>query len=362
MTDPVQPRSDVGADDAARDLIARGLGAGIITQDQARRLAGLAAEGSGAEVARDDEALRFVTGFADIFVTIGLGLFFGAFALLARDAVSFAIIAMLAWGLAEFFTRRRRMALPSIVLLAIFAASTFASLCAVFEVGDVRAVSPSPQGGMAAHDLFAVTAALAGTCALIALHYWRFRVPVTIAAGVAAMLAGAIALLLALLPGLQLYLYALLLAAGLATFLLAMRFDLSDPARLTRRSDIAFWLHLLAAPLIVHPILKPLTTQNGEGVTVGTSATVLGIVLLLSVVALVTDRRAILVSGLVYAGIAITILIQEIGVKSWTFPVTILCLGAFVLLLSAGWHPLRRALLRTLPGSIAGVLPRPVGA
>ena len=31
-----------------------------------------------------------------------------------------------AWLLAEFFTRRRRMALPSIVLLCLFVAGTFA--------------------------------------------------------------------------------------------------------------------------------------------------------------------------------------------------------------------------------------------
>ena len=46
----------------------------------------------------------------------------------------------------------------------------------------------------------------------------------------------------------------LLLLCGLAVFALAMRFDLSDPKRQTRRTDIAFWLHMLAAPLIVHPL------------------------------------------------------------------------------------------------------------
>src|SRR5437588_323954 len=48
------------------------------------------------------------------------------------------------------------------------------------------------------------------------------------------------------------YLYAVL-CAGLITFALALAWDMSDPMRRTRRSDVAFWLHLLAAPAIVHP-------------------------------------------------------------------------------------------------------------
>jgi hypothetical protein len=45
----------------------------------------------------------------------------------------------------------------------------------------------------------------------------------------------------------------LVLVLGIGTFLFAMWWDSSDRARLTRRADVAFWLHLLAAPMIVHP-------------------------------------------------------------------------------------------------------------
>src|SRR5438874_3733945 len=37
--------------------------------------------------------------------------------------------------------------------------------------------------------------------------------------------------------------------------LAAMAFDASDRERATRRADCAFWLHLLAAPLIVHSLI-----------------------------------------------------------------------------------------------------------
>ncbi|WP_218014735.1 hypothetical protein [Candidatus Regiella insecticola] len=43
---------------------------------------------------------------------------------------------------------------------------------------------------------------------------------------------------------------------GLLAFAGAMYWDISDLRRQTRHSDIAFWLHLLAAPLLVHPVFN----------------------------------------------------------------------------------------------------------
>ena len=55
----------------------------------------------------------------------------------------------------------------------------------------------------------------------------------------------------------------LVLFLGVGIFLFAMWWDSSDRARLTRRADVAFWLHLLAAPMIVHPIFTLLGLNNG---------------------------------------------------------------------------------------------------
>ncbi len=49
---------------------------------------------------------------------------------------------------------------------------------------------------------------------------------------------------------------AVFLGCGLAVFAAAMAFDISDRERVTRRADCAFWLHLLAAPLIVHSLVS----------------------------------------------------------------------------------------------------------
>jgi predicted permease len=138
-----------------------------------------------------------------------------------------------------------------------------------------------------------------------------------------------------------------------------MRFDLSDPARVTRRTDIAFWLHLLAAPLIVHPLISQFTAHDALP-QVWAAVAVLALFVPLGIVAVVIDRRAMLVSGLAYAGYALSSLISTIGLADRTLPATLLALGAFVLLLSAGWRSVRTALLRLLPAHLAHRLPHPI--
>jgi hypothetical protein len=80
--------------------------------------------------------------------------------------------------------------------------------------------------------------------------------------------------------------------------------------------------------------------------------------LALSFVAVLIDRRAMLVSGLAYAGIAFWTLIRQAGLSDMTTPLTVLALGTFVLLLSAGWRPLRAGILRIVPPALARRLPQ----
>jgi hypothetical protein len=115
----------------------------------------------------------------------------------------------------------------------------------------------------------------------------------------------------------------------------------------------------LAAPLIVHPLVAGLVLEN-TGAKTGVALAVLAIFALLGAIAVVIDRRAILVSGLAYAGFAFVTLIHHAGMMNQSIPITVLILGAFVLLLSAGWRPLRAFLLRLLPANLARRLPHPI--
>lgn len=347
----------------SEDVLEQGVVRGIVTSQQAGDLRALAQQMNAAATPEpdDDEKLRLVSGFSDIFVTLGLALFTGALAYLTEPfgmGTMWAVLAVTAWLLAEFFTRRRRMALPSIALLVLFVLAVFS--CATYALGGMAgiAVEPDVSEIFGSDDSLIFVGAALITLALTALHYFRFRVPITIAAGTAALVVAVIGLISATAPGfVEAYLNPLVLLTGLGVFAFAMRFDLSDPERATRRTDIAFWLHLLAAPMIVHPLIA----QMSEGADMSTVApAILAVFLALGIVAVVIDRRAMLVSGLVYAGYAVGSLFQRVGFADTTTPLTALALGAFVLLLSAGWRPVRASLLKLLPSHLAHRLPHPI--
>jgi hypothetical protein len=377
------------------DVLKIALERGILSREQAEALGRLSDEiAVKAETARDsafaprngetarpkdDEDLKFVGGFGDIFVTIGLALFLWAVAYFANK-IGYTIVqgteswclatAGTTWVLAEYFTRKRRMALPSIVMFMIFIACTF-TLFATLLFNDnstniLRLIEPSFN--KADTDtaqrwlIFSKTfAACMATAVLAGIYYWRFRVPIAVAAAAAVTGAAVIAFIATIAPEFaKLHIHYAMLVYGVAVFALAMRFDMSDPLRRTRRTDIAFWLHLLAAPLIVHPMLNPIV--QGEALTVPQATLIIAVFLLLGLVAIVIDRRAVLVSSLTYAGISFSTLIKVSGVSSFvseTVPLTLLVLGGFILLISVGWHPLRRVVLSWLPGGFVRRLHNP---
>jgi hypothetical protein len=349
--------------------------AGAISAESAAALRNFV-EMQRSQPAVDEEQFRFITGFNDIFVAIAavillvavawIGQWIGVAAGLAveGDGPSFlapAAVAATSWGLALFFTARRRMALPSILLLLAFVGSVFmvAAFALILALGPDRLDGNIALGGM--------TAAAAGLVAACAawLHWKRFHVPITVAAGAASVAAIAVGLLVAALgePARELILgFVLLLGVGI--FLWAMRWDSSDPARLTRRSDVAFWLHLLAAPMIVHPVFTLLGLNTGNA-TIGGGLIAVLLYVLIGLAALAIDRRALLVSALAYVLFALNELFKQFGAIELNFALTALVIGSSLLLLSAFWHQARLLVVAPLPGGLRARLPmagRPVPA
>ena len=319
----------------------------------------------------DEEQFRLITGFNDIFVSIAavillvavgwigqwLGTAIGA--AVDGDGPSFvapAAVAATSWGLALFFTGKRRMALPSILLLLAFVGSLFATTAFVL----VLAIGPDAieNNGQLGGVLAAVSGAVAAAGAW--LHWKRFRVPITVAAGAAAVAAIAIGLLLA---GLgenfeqsENIILGFVLVLGIAIFLFAMRWDSSDPARVTRRSDVAFWLHLLAAPMIVHPVFTLLGLNDGDA-TIGEGLVVILLYIIIGLAALAIDRRALLVSALAYVLFALNEMFKQFGAIELNVALTALVIGSSLLLLSAFWHQARSAVVRPLPERLRAKLP-----
>ncbi len=325
----------------------------------------------------DEEQFRLITGFNDIFVSIAavillvavgwIGQWVGQAAGTALDGdgpsfVAPAAVAITSWGLALFFTARRRMALPSILLLLAFVGSVFAAtaFALVLAVGtDVANHNNQLQG-----IVVAASGAIAAGAAW--LHWRRFHVPITIAAGAAAVSGIALGLLLAAigqnLDQARNVILGFMLLLGIGVFLIAMRWDSSDPARVTRRSDVAFWLHLLAAPMIVHPIFALLGLTNGSA-SIGEGLVVVVLYVLLGLTALTIDRRALLVSGLAYVLWALSDLFKRFGAIELNVALTALIIGSTLLLLSAFWHQAREAVVKPLPDGLRARLPvldRPV--
>lgn len=327
--------------------------AGILTEAQAASLQALADGRAGrrATLPAEDEPFEFFRGFSEIFISIGLiilltgttGLLaaFGGFALLTLVPLATAAIA---WWWAGYFTLKRRMTLPSMVLATAF------GIGIVIFVFTVLA-----QGGID-QRMIAVLGFSASALAMVA-WYRRFRLPFAafltggfILGAVYAVTASA-SNLAGLFTGSQGYgsLFDLgespafataTLLFGVGAFLTGMWFDTRDPYRLGRHSATAFWCHLLAAPALVNTVA--VTLLNGGGI--GFLAVAL---VLITLLALVIDRRSFLTAAIAYIAIVIGWVMGDGGGTSWIF--ILLILGAFITAIGTWWVQLRAKVMQMLP-------------
>lgn len=344
--------------------------AGAISADAANALRSFV-ERERQQLTQDEEQFRLVTGFNDIFVSIAAAILLFAVGFIGQwigmrtglaiegDGPSFLapfLVAGTSWALALFFTAKRRMALPSILLLLTFVFGTLltAAFAIVLGIG-ASAFDSNPQlGGVVG----AIAAAIGAAAAWI--HWRKFRVPITVAAGAASVAAIAVGLLVAALgenvEQAKNLILGFVLFLGIGTFLFAMWWDGSDRARLTRRADVAFWLHLLAAPMIVHPIFSLLGLNDGSA-TIGEGLVVILLYVVIGLTALAIDRRALLVSALAYVLFAMQQLFQQFGAVELNIALTGLVIGSALLMLSAFWHQARAMVVKPLPTGLRDRLP-----
>lgn len=338
----------------------------------------------------DEENLRLVGGGNDLFVTVGTvllsaGFFFVLTTLLPGQTFWIAgILAVFAWGLAEIVTRQHRMKLSSSVLALIFMAAILAALALQVEASfgirkpeTIWQLLALRQTASRAGYLF-----LGGGIIAAAIYFWRFRVPI---------IAGAIAIAFTLLAFLQtaIILYdsvtagaiapprmedvpELLRAAlymplicGLIVFATGVAFDIYDRDRRKIWSDCAFWLHVVSAPMLVHPLFIMATGQNvvfGH-IAPDTNATLMLAILILGFlyVALAIDRRSLLVPTLAYFGsLGIYYLVNSASDSTGIppFALILVVVGALIILFGAGWQRIRRIVVKpTLPAAVIRRLP-----
>ncbi len=287
-----------------------------------------------------EEHFRLVTGFADLFtaivLTIGL-MTLGGLAGASMGPLAGIVMAAATWWLSRPLVEQRSFAACAIVLTFGFVAGVQMTLAA-------------PMG---------VFGSVLGAGAT--WFYWRrFKIPAAAAASLLTLvlLAGGSSTNLFSFSPFQSYRSAsgMALVWGIVVFGLAMAWDMSDRLRQTRRADVAFWLHLAAAPLIVHGAFAIL--RGNLGYAPGDSpAPILLLFGLLTVIALTVDRRPILVSSLLYVAYALYSLVGVEDEQLKSVAIVALLLGGGVVVLSVAWNHLRHWLLAIMPAAIASRVP-----
>ena len=320
-----------------------------------------------------DEPFRLLRGFRDIFIALGIAfLAVGATVLYTSShtsalfyfgpafsdydwyagfwpaIASAAVLLAIGIAIAEIVTRKLRLPLSSLVLsLAIaywaglFGVQCLAPLASLLD----QSKTPSFPIGIAGFFLSAFIG--------ISLFYLRYRLPFVMLVVAGTLVGLGLSVISSLWPEFASQNLRFVIGGlGALVFVVAMNFDLTDRLRITRFSEIAFWLHLLAAPLMIHSFLRTHSLAQND------VPLILTVFAILTFIALVIDRRAVLVSSLVYMGGAFAQIVLALGLQgSMLFAVPILSIGVLVVVLGIGWTPLRRLVLSITPSAITDRVP-----
>ena len=283
----------------------------------------------------DEENFKLISGFNDIFVVIASLLLLissGWIASTVDSSLSALVVALFSWGLSEFFVRKRKMSFPAIMLLVTFTWSIFTLFSSNFLFASVI------------------------TGIAIYFHWKRFNVPITVAIGMGMSTIFVVTLLVELFPSLKNFIEIPIFLMGIGVFMVAMYWDIKDKKRVTNSSDVAFWLHLLASPLIIHSIFLGLNIFDND-IGLGAMFTIVISYILLSSISLIIDRRALMVSSLFYVLYALNTLFNAYGFESYSLAIGGTIIGFGLLVLTAFWTTIRAKLVNSLPLSIKERVP-----
>ena len=276
-----------------------------------------------------EEPLKFVRSFGDVFIALGVILLAVSINMTSLSGYYYLIPAAGFLIIAEWLVRIRRLALPGIVIL--LSILFFINKAFSFEQENATII------GLSIISLSSL------------LFYLRYKMPFSLLPLSASLVAITIILI-----GIDvLNSPVIFVVLGLVIFSIAMWFDCRDTKRISHLSDSAFWLHLLASPLIVHGAMVSMLTSDKTWVP-SLSNDLLMILFFAGffLTALFVDRRAMLVSTQIYAIYALTQLLQSDLVDSQNVTIYVLmALGLFVIFFGTYWYKTRRIVFGILSGS-----------
>ena len=307
-----------------------------------------------------DERVALVSGMNDVMLCAAvLAVELAAGSLLAGAGapghVQGAVGVGIAIALCEGLLRRRHARLTGLVLCWT------ATAALALAVWSLPAWGPDPLAETG-RDL------PAGMAGITMLERWNERAATSLAAGSAGALAmglrygigagAALAYLGAWLAALaafgaatedtirwlEAHLREIILASGIGAMAIGAWLDRRDAGRGGALDRAAFWLHLLGAWCVVHPLFHYV-----DGTAAGTVALYLG----LAAVALWLNRRSVLVAGMIYFVAALSGTLAWIAPRheGWEGPA--LVVGALLIALGVGWRPIRAGAARLVLHAVA---------
>ncbi len=316
------------------EILQRAASQGLITPEQAGPLLEFINRHQDADLpaGQDEEQLKFVRNFGDIFITIGVAFVAMSIATMHLENWQWWLAAGCFVALAEWLVRQRRLALPgmAILLSIMYFVAQGAGLPDIDLFADPYSSTPS----------LLLLAGCAGA------FYWRYGMPFS-------LLPMALCLVTIALIGLGEELLEhqwLFTLTGLVVFTVAMTFDSKDRQRQLRWSDCGFWLHLLASPLIVHGIMTTLIFSDTPLLNaLGNEILLISFFIVFMLIALLVDRRAMLVSSSSYGIYAMFILLENSTVSAENLPLIVFIgFGLFIIFFGTFWYRLRSIIFRPL--------------
>jgi len=277
-----------------------------------------------------ESSQKFVRSFGDVFIALGIVLLMMAVNITDFPEYYYLLPAVGFVALAEWLVRVRRLALPGVAIL----------------IAILFLVSKSISFG----DENAIVIGLGALSLTSLLFYLRYKMPFSLLPLAMSLVAIPITQV-----GFEVFeTPAIFVGLGMVVFVIAFWFDSQDTERQTLLSDNAFWLYLLASPLVVHGIMLLLFTSDViQDTSVGVEILMIAFFAVFFLLSLLIDRRVILVSTQLYMIYALFQLLQDRLSNMQDAMIYILIgLGLFVIYFGSYWYKSRRFVFTFLKGGI----------
>jgi len=318
---------------------------GIFTQDSVDAFRDFIAQQTQTQLP-DNENFKLIKGFNDIFVSAIIAVLLIAIVSLSENFV--VITAVVSWILAEVFVKKRKMAQPAVLLTISFLASVFYTVTLIGKM----------VGHFSHENTIIPLIAFALTAVAARFHWNRFHVPITIGLGVTAAAGVIFTIALTFIPSLKDHLAIFILLTGITLFLIAMKWDSQDTKRVTYKSDVAFWIHLVASPLMIHSLFILIGVFDRGELAPVTIVSIIAIFAILTVLSLVVDRKIFMLSSLLYVLYALASIFKTVGAEGVkSLSVAAIIIAILLITITLNWEKIRGFVLNLLPKIVTSKVP-----